>query len=313
MIAWLEEAPADEALLGGKGLNLGRLVQKGLPVPPAFVVTTEGYAAAVFGSAETLDLLQVLDAADEESLPALAHALRERIRRLTFPPSLEGGIRSAYARLSPHREPVAVRSSATAEDTVTASFAGQQDTFLGVPGADQVVQRIRDCWVSAYSDRAVAYRRRYGVDHHSVAVAVVVQRLVDAEKAGVMFTVNPVTQARSQICIEACWGLGEALVSGTVNPDHFIVDKTSGDIAEHYILPKREMIVRVAGSAQVTSVPVALERVHQPVLDAGEIRRLTEMANRVEDYFGTPQDIEWAIQGGHVYLLQSRPVTTLKS
>ena len=313
MIAWLEESSPNAALLGGKGLNLGRLAQQGLPVPPAFVVTTEAYEAAVFRDDDILGLLRELDTAAEENIPALAHALRESIRRLALPPSLEEGIRSAYLRLSPHREPVAVRSSATAEDTASASFAGQQDTYLGVLGGDEVAQRIRDCWASAYTDRAVVYRRRHGFDHGSIAVAVVVQRLVDAEKAGVMFTVNQVTQARSQVCIEACWGLGEALVSGTVNPDHFVVDKRSGEIAEHYILPKREMIVRVAGTVQVSSVPVALERVHQPVLDAGEIQRLTDMANRVEAYFGSPQDIEWAIQGGSVYLLQSRPVTTLKS
>lgn len=311
MILWLETAEPSVWQVGGKGAGLVRLARQGFPVPPGFIVPAEVYRRCVRSHGVTEALINELEVAAEPTVPITSQRLREAIRHLVLPDEVAAAIIGAYHRLCPHTEPVAVRSSATAEDTETASFAGQQETYLGVQGDDEVVQRVRDCWASLYTDRAVSYRRANGVDERSVDMAVVVQKMVDAEKSGVLFTANPVTGSRSELCIEACWGLGEALVSGMVTPDHYVVGKATGEVITQQVAAKRTMMVRVGAGERVRATSVPPERVYEPVLRQEELRRLIELGKAVEAQMGTPQDIEWAIERGEVYLLQSRPITAL--
>ena len=215
---------------------------------------------------------------------------------------------TAYAALD--GVPVAVRSSATAEDLPFASFAGQQDTYLNVMGAVALLDAVRKCWASLWTDRAVAYRASRGIDPATVALAVVVQRMVDAEAAGVMFTANPVTGRRQEAVIDASPGLGEAVVSGAVNPDHFVVDTASGTILERRLGDKRTAVRPLpGGGTECVDQPV---RRSQPCLTDAQIRELAALGSRAEAHYGAPQDTEWALDGaGKVWLTQSRPITTL--
>ena len=206
--------------------------------------------------------------------------------------------------------PVAVRSSATAEDLPQASFAGQQDTYLNVVGAEAVVDAVRRCWASLWTERAVSYRATNGIDPRAVRLAVVVQRMVDAEVSGVMFTANPVTGKRRQTVIDASAGLGEAVVSGAVNPDHFVVDTASGEILERQPGDKRVAIVAVPGGGTHQVEPAGGE--DELSISDAQVRALAALGARVEAHYGAPQDTEWAIDGeGGIWLLQARPITTL--
>ncbi|MDR7190316.1 pyruvate,water dikinase [Microbacterium sp. BE35] len=274
-----ELSVADLATVGGKAANLGELIRAGFDVPPGFCVTTAAYRRAVRGSA--VESGTITDAA----------AARAAVLEAPFPYEVARAVREAYDRLAPRAGAVAVRSSATAEDLPGASFAGQQDTYLDVAGVDDVLDAVHRCWASLWTDRAVAYRAAQGIEGAGVALAVVVQRMVDAESAGVLFTADPVTGRRRQAVLDAARGLGEAVVSGSVDPDHFVVDTATGRILDR----------RPGGEAD------------QPasVTDA-QVRALAALGDRVERAFGSPQDIEWAIDGdGHAWLTQSRPVTTL--
>ena len=285
-------------LVGGKALNLGVLVRAGLPVPTGFCVTTEAYAAVV---RPTGDPSGELD-------PTTLEARRSQIAGLPVPPDLASEILTAYHRLGADT-PVAVRSSATAEDLPGASFAGQQDTYLHVIGDAAVLDAVRRCWASLWTDRAVAYRQANDIDHRQVALAVVVQEMVSSAVAGVMFTANPVTGTRSESVIDASPGLGEAVVSGAVNPDHFVVDRDSDAVRERRLGDKRLAIVGRAGGGteeQTRSDPGL------PCLDDPQLLHLARLGQRVQDLYGAPQDIEWALDGdGKWWLTQSRPITTL--
>ncbi len=268
-LVWFDEAAcADVGVAGGKGASLAAMTAAGLPVPSGFVIPA-GILERSVDSARLRDLA-VARAHDEAHAAVLA----------AEPPRRE--ISEAYERLGGGR--VAVRSSATAEDSEAASFAGQQETYLDVEGADAVCARVVECWASFFSERAIFYRGHKG-SLEDLGMAVVVQKMVDADKAGVLFTVDPVQRRRDQMIVEAVRGLGEQVVSGEVTPDHYVTDR-SGTV-------KRSNIV--SGG----------------VLEDGELVALAELGRRLEDHFGGPQDIEWAIQGGQIYLLQSRPVTTL--
>ncbi|MFB7890735.1 PEP/pyruvate-binding domain-containing protein [Microbacterium sp. NPDC056044] len=277
----LAQLSADDlARVGGKAANLGELIRAGFDVPPGFCVTTDAYRQAVRGSAVESGTLT--DAA----------AARAAVLATPFPEEVADAVRAAYAQLEPGGGPVAVRSSATAEDLPGASFAGQQDTYLNVTGIDGVLDAVHRCWASLWTDRAVAYRAAQGVDGTGVAVAVVVQRMVDASSAGVLFTADPVTGRRRQAVLDSAHGLGEAVVSGSVDPDHFVVDTATGRILE-----------RRAGGGPDDG-PASLT-------DA-QVRALVGLGDRVERSFGSPQDIEWALDAdGHLWLTQSRPITTL--
>jgi phosphohistidine swiveling domain-containing protein len=298
---------------GGKAANLGELVRAGFPVPPGFCVTTAAYdlVATDAGLEPTLAALAEADAGDTELLAELAEESRSRLTGADVPEALGRAIEEAYGELGDGTPvPVAVRSSATAEDLPGASFAGQQDTYLNVVGVESVLDAVQRCWASLWTDRAVSYRATNGIDPRGVRLAVVVQRMVDASVAGVLFTANPVTGKRHQAVIDASSGLGEAVVSGAVNPDHFVANTSTGEIVERRLGDKRVAIV--AGPEGGTQrVELAADE-QGACLSDGQIRALAELGGRVEEHYGAPQDTEWAIDGdGRVWLLQARPITTL--
>jgi pyruvate,water dikinase len=301
--------------VGGKAANLGELLAAGLPVPEGFCLTTAAYreATAPIGLEELHRSLKGAPANDLEALSGLAGKVRRLITAVDLPPGITASLRSAYGALGTAGQPdapVAVRSSATAEDLPFASFAGQQDSYLNVVGTDALLAAVRNCWASLWTDRAVAYRASRGIDPSTVALAVVVQRMVDAAVAGVMFTANPVTGRRRESVIDASPGLGEAVVSGAVNPDHFVVDVDSGTILERRLGDKRLVIRPVPGGGT--------EHVDRPAaggklcLTDPQIRELAALGSRAETHYGAPQDTEWAIDAaGKAWLTQSRPITTL--
>ena len=296
---------------GGKAANLGELVRAGLPVPAGFCVTTAAYefVAADAGLEPTLGALADTRPEDTERLAELAAEARSRLSEASVPEALTRAISLAYEELG-EGEPVAVRSSATAEDLPYASFAGQQDTYLNVAGVESVLDAVRRCWTSLWTDRAVSYRATNGIDPRSVRLAVAVQRMVDASVAGVLFTANPVTGKRRQAVIDASPGLGEAVVSGMVNPDHFVVDTQKGTIVERRLGDKR-VAVRAAAGSGTERVELAAGE-DEASLSDGQILALAKLGARVEEHYGSPQDTEWAIDvDGKIWLLQARPITTL--
>jgi phosphohistidine swiveling domain-containing protein len=301
------------ALAGGKAANLGELASAGLPVPGGFCISTEAYRRAV-ARPEVDDLLDQLAGVSRgggngTAVLALADRIRSAVRTAPVPPAVDAEVRQAYLALGP-RIPVAVRSSATAEDLPFASFAGQQDTYLNVVGVDAVLEAMRGCWASLWTDRAVQYRNANGIDHADGRLAVVVQSMVDAVVAGVMFTANPVTGRRGETVIDASPGLGEAVVSGAVNPDRFVVDAATGTISERRLGDKR-LTIRALPEG-------GTERVERATADAApsltdeQVLALVALGRRVEVHYRSPQDTEWALDGeGKVWLTQSRPITTL--
>jgi phosphohistidine swiveling domain-containing protein len=296
--------------VGGKAANLGELTRAGFPVPPGFCVTTAAYEAVAGGD----DLRRVLDdlaetrPGDTARLAELAAAARDVLLAAPVPAEVAGAIREAYLALG-NGAPVAVRSSATAEDLPGASFAGQQDTYLNVVGEESLVGAVRRCWASLWTDRAVSYRASNGIDPRGVRLAVAVQRMVEAEVAGVLFTANPLTGKRRQAVIDASPGLGEAVVSGAVNPDHFVVNTSTGEIVERSLGDKRVAILATAGGG---TRHVELAGGEEASLSDPQIRALAKLGARVEAHYEEPQDTEWAIDGGgKIWLLQARPITTL--
>ncbi|MEV0757725.1 PEP/pyruvate-binding domain-containing protein [Streptosporangium sp. NPDC050280] len=301
-------------LVGGKAANLGVLTAAGLPVPPGLCVTTEAYRRVTerAGLEDVLAALATTSAGDVPALNALAAKARELVLAAPVPGDIASAVRDSATG------PVAVRSSATAEDLPHASFAGQQDTYLNVIGADAVLDAVRRCWASLWTDRAVAYRAANGIDHRAVRLAVVIQEMVQSEVAGVMFTANPVTGRRREAVIDASPGLGEAVVSGTVNPDHFVVDTATGEITERRLGDKRLVVRSLAGGGveQVEVPPVnpssLVESTENACVTDAWVRALAELGDRVERHYGAPQDTEWAIDAdGVLWLTQSRPITTL--
>lgn len=299
MILWFDEITvADTARVGGKGANLGECAYAGLPVPPGFCVSTDAYREATEGLADAL-------AADASRGDAAA--ARERIVALPLPEAIQAAIGEAYARLD--GVPVAVRSSATAEDLADASFAGQQDTYLGVVGIDAVLDAVRRCWASLWTDRAVDYRRRQGVADDGLALAVVVQAMVASDTAGVLFTRDPVTGDDASMLASSSYGLGESVVAALVTPDTFTLSRDSRAVIAREIGSKETRIDATADGDTVTSDVATRDRARQSVTDA-QLVRLVELGERVEHHFGNGQDIEWAFVGEELYLLQTRPITT---
>jgi pyruvate,water dikinase len=300
-------------VVGGKAANLGELVLAGFPVPPGFCVTTAAYdvVAADAGLEPTLAALAEAEAEDTERLRELATKARSHILEAGIPDVLAQAVAVAYGDLGEGTPvPVAVRSSATAEDLPSASFAGQQDTYLNVVGVESVLDAVRRCWASLWTDRAVTYRATNGIDPHGVRLAVAVQRMVDSSVAGVLFTANPVTGKRRQAVIDASPGLGEAVVSGMVNPDHFVANTATGEIVERRLGDKRVAIMAGSGSGTERVELAAAE--DEPSLSDPQILALAKLGERVEEYYGSPQDTEWAIdEDGGIWLLQARPITTL--
>ncbi|WP_155372394.1 PEP/pyruvate-binding domain-containing protein [Catellatospora vulcania] len=299
------------SVVGGKAGNLGVLTRAGLPVPPGLCLTTQAYRVV----ADTAHLDEIHEAlertapTDVPALTALAGRARAALLAAPIPSGIAAAVAAGYARLG-DGVPVAVRSSATAEDLPFASFAGQQDTYLNIVGEEAVVDAVRRCWASLWTDRAVVYRATNNIDNRTVRLAVVVQRMVDSAVAGVLFTANPVTGHRRQAVIDASPGLGEAVVSGAVNPDHFVVDTAAGVILDRRLGDKR-LAVRAlpGGGTEHVALPAGSDTAC--VTDA-QVLALAALGDRVEAHYGAPQDTEWAIDGdGTLWLTQARPVTTL--
>ncbi|WP_281450642.1 PEP/pyruvate-binding domain-containing protein [Paenarthrobacter nitroguajacolicus] len=303
--------------VGGKAANLGELASAGLPVPAGFCLTTDAYrrALSTSGLDEVCSALESTSTVDLPQLNQLAGQARSLVLDVGVPAEIAEAVRSAYAALG-HEVPVAVRSSATAEDLPFASFAGQQDTFLNIVGVDSVLDAVSRCWASLWTDRAVTYRATNGIDHASAALAVVVQEMVDSTVAGVMFTANPVTGKRSESVIDASPGLGEAVVSGAVNPDQYIVDTVSGSILKRAVGDRQVEIRSMPGGGtqrvERTRQEARQEAAIQPCLSDLQIRDLAGLGQVVEKHYGAPQDTEWALDAdGKLWLTQARPITTL--
>src|SRR5215207_8907280 len=304
-IAALEQLGRDDlGGAGGKGANLGELFRAGFPVPDGFVVTTEAYDGFVAHNG----LRKTIARAFREDQGG-GGMIRDAFEEAVIPPGIERAIIAAYRALG--RGAVAVRSSATAEDLPEAAFAGQQDTFLNVIGEQALLDAVRRCWASLWTDRAIAYRNRQKIDQQTVKLAVVVQRMVPAEIAGVLFTANPVTGARDEVIIDASPGLGEAIVSGLVTPDHFVLRKRrwGWSIAERR--PGRREVIVQARSGGSTEHMDGSADIDVPVLPARALRRLARLGVAIERHFERPQDVEWAWASGELFILQARPITAL--
>ncbi|WP_255196994.1 phosphoenolpyruvate synthase [Halorarius litoreus] len=311
-VLWLDDIGSDDLnSVGGKGASLGEMTGAGLPVPPGFVVTAQTYREFIerTGIDEELFSAVAVDAEDSASLAEAEATAKELILETEMPEDVREDILGAYADLDDGEAFVAVRSSATAEDLPDASFAGQQETFLNIQG-DELVDRVKRCWASLFTQRAIYYRQEQGFAHDKVDIAVVVQKMVDAEKSGVMFTSHPST-GEPKIIIEAAWGLGEAVVSGSVSPDNYVIDRESGEVLDATIADKKMMMEKDEATGKTVEREVPEEQRTAQVLDEEEIAQLIDIGERAEDHYGNPQDVEWALVGGEVYMLQSRPITTI--
>lgn len=310
-VLWLDDVrAADLETVGGKGASLGELTGAGLPVPPGFVVTAGTYRAFIEEAGIDEELFGAMDVDPEDSaaLKEASERAHELILETPFPEEVREEILAAYEELGEDTF-VAVRSSATAEDLPDASFAGQQETFLNVQG-EKLLERVKECWASLFSQRAIYYRERKDFPHDIVDIAVVVQEMVDAEKSGVMFTSHPST-GEPRLIIEAAWGLGEAVVSGTVSPDNYVYDRTTDAVEEATVADKKVKMIKDPETGETVEEPVDPDRRNTRVLSDDEIEELVELGELVEDHYDTPQDVEWAIVDGEVYMLQSRPITTI--
>ncbi len=307
--------PDDRARVGGKALGLGSLLREGLQVPPGFAVTTDAYRESVIWPGLQSEATRILDRCTADRSHAEASDLiRAMFERAQLMDTVSTEIAKAYAELGRGAPvPVAVRSSATAEDMAEASFAGQQETYLWVRGVDDLVRAVARCWGSLFTPQAIAYRLHFGVPTRDLAMAVVVQRMVDAEAAGVMITLDPVTGDRSQITIESSYGLGLAVVGGEVTPDRFAVDKITYDVRSRTITEK-PFAYRHDGGSGVVTVDVAEDVRGLPSITDAEVCGLARLGRSVEKAHESPQDIEWAIGRGpsgerEIFLLQTRPET----
>lgn len=295
---------------GGKGAALAELTRAGFDVPRGFVVDARVFDAMLVnarpGAGALLELAYV-DPDDESALSAVSRAWRARLRAMPLPPGLEDDLAARLARL---RTPlVAVRSSGLAEDSRRAAWAGQLDTFLGTP-RERVAARVRDCWASLFTPRALAYRAAQGLEEAPWSIGVVVQEMVPADVAGVAFSVHPVTRQRGVMLIEACHGLGETLVSGRLTPDRYTVARRPARLLERHVVPQeRALRLRPRGGCATARVPAAL--VGAPKLSDEQVLELADLVRRVERHHGRPCDVEWTLWQGRFQVLQSRPITTL--
>lgn len=324
-IKWFDEiGKGDVGIVGGKGANLGELTSFGLPVPPGFCVTATGYTKFI-KYAELDEVVKLLmEAVDVEDVDELTNASKEiqtKIKEKEFDPELKEEILSAYREFSKNigvKDPeVAVRSSATAEDLPDASFAGQQDTYLHISGEEELLNHIRDCFASLWTSRAIYYREKQNYDHFDVALSVVIQKMVNSEKSGVMFTANPINNSSDEMMINASYGLGEAVVSGIVTPDEYIIDKKTKKVIEKNIAEKEYMVIKNENGVgtRVVNVKDVLgeDAIRAEALSEKELNTLIERGLKVEKLYGSVQDTEWGFDRDtkEFYFLQSRPITTL--
>jgi len=318
LLRWFEDLGRDDVnVAGGKGASLGELSRAGATVPPGFVVTTDAWDAFMAEADPEGDLRGVIEGLSHDDLEGLAEAcvsVRERMTDSAFPAELQEPLEAAYFRLAgpDGTLPVAVRSSATAEDSADASFAGLQDTYLWVRGLPAMLHALRRCWASWYNDESVAYRRKKGMSEEGIGMAVVIQRMVDPLCSGVMFSRSPTTGDRSVVAIEGSWGLGSAIVSGEVTPDRYVVNKVTREVIEREIADKANEHVPDPSGQGVQEREVDADRRKAACLDDAQIATLTQIAKQIEKHYGCAQDMEWALSKDPepvFYLLQSRPET----
>ncbi|WP_303235544.1 phosphoenolpyruvate synthase [Methanosphaera cuniculi] len=307
----------DIPVAGGKGANLGELTNAGIPVPPGFVITSETYRKFITktGIADKINsMLEDLDINNTVELQQVAEEIKDLIINTEIPDELQRVIIEAYNALCIDVDIedviVAIRSSATAEDLPDASFAGQQETYLNITGIEDVLINVRKCWASLFEARAIFYRAENDFDHSEVLIAVVVQQMVDSEKAGVMFTVDPSTGAEEML-IEGAWGLGEGVVSGTVTPDTCRYDKANDEEISYIINSKKTMFRKDPETGKTEQVPVPEDMIDKRVLSKSDISNLTKLGRLIQKHYNAPMDTEWGIENGNVYMLQARPITTL--
>jgi len=308
-------------LVGGKNASLGEMISADIRVPPGFAVTTDSYAVFMekAGINDTIfSLLADLDPDNIDALNQAAEKVQEMIKTAVIPDDVQNAIGEGYSLLCNACEvddlPVAVRSSATAEDLPTASFAGQQDTYLWIMGPDRVIESVRKCWASLYTPRAISYRVKNEFPHEKVLISVGIQKMVNSRAAGVMFTLNPTDGDISKVVIEGNWGLGETVVSGSVNPDKFVVDKVMGEINERTISTKHVECVFDIEKRETVDADVDEDMQCTCCLEDPEIRELVKTAKKIESHYGWPMDIEWAIDKDfsfpeNIFIVQARPET----
>ncbi len=325
LILWFEELTKDDIpLVGGKNANLGEMLKAGIPVPPGFAVTAYAYKRFIEETGIKDQIYKILKeevpatAAKPEDYMEASRRIRELIEKTSMPKEIEEAIRKSYRELSKRvgktEEYVAVRSSATAEDLPGASFAGQQETYLNVKGEDDVVEKVQKCWSSLFTPRAIFYREQKGFEHEKVLISVAVQKMVNAKAAGVIFTIHPATGEKDKILIEANWGLGEAVVSGAVTPDEWVVDKNTLEVIQERIVEKTVEYIRDPATGKTIHAEVPPERRKVPCLTKEEVKRLAELAILIEKHYGMPMDIEFAVDKDlpfpeNVYIVQARPET----
>lgn len=330
-IAWFEEiGKEDVGTVGGKGANLGEMYNAGIPVPYGFVVC----ASAYFDFIKETDIarkisnyLKLLNHKDPKNLQQTSENIIKLVSKTPIPKDLAYEIMLAYASLASRanktskisqklsaviKNPlVAIRSSATAEDLPTASFAGQQETYLNIKGEVNVLHKVREAWASLFTARAIFYRQEQKFDHFKIGIAVPVQMMVDSKTSGVMFTIDPVTNDKGKIIVEAIYGLGELIVQGTVTPDHYEVEKNSLTLLAKKVVPQTKMLVRKNGITKEYSVTKNL--IDKQKLSNNEIVEIVKLGVKLEKHYYHPQDVEWAIENGNIYIVQTRPITTIKS
>ncbi|MCX8193979.1 MAG: phosphoenolpyruvate synthase [Candidatus Pacearchaeota archaeon] len=334
-VVWLSEInKKDIAIAGGKGANLAEMYNSGFPVPPAFIVTAQAFATFLKESRLKNKILSIVNAIDLENTTELENKSKEIQRMIVaakMPKALADEILEAYSYLSANeqnteinvRDPlilteikseprfVAVRSSATTEDLSTASFAGQQETFLNIKGNEALLEAVQKCWASLFTARAIYYRTKKGFSHETSYIAVVVQRMVNSDKSGVMFTINPLNNNKDELVIESVFGLGEGIVSGTIEPDSYVIDKKKLEIVKKRLgLKKIRFVKDDKGRTIKEELPEEIQK--KEVLESYELKSLANYGIDIEEHYKWPQDIEWAIEGKKIYILQSRPVTTIE-
>ncbi|HJP40887.1 MAG TPA: PEP/pyruvate-binding domain-containing protein, partial [Dehalococcoidia bacterium] len=305
----------DIPLVGGKGANLGELAGADLPVPQAFFVNTLAYRQLIEENSLLSPILRALEGLDYDDTAEIerrALRIRQMITEADVPAEINAAIRAAYGQLESQLDEdvlVSVRSSATAEDLPGMSFAGQQDTYLNIKGPDSVLDHVKQCWASLWTDRAIAYRHKQGFNHRDVFLAVVVQEMFPSEVSGVLFTANPVSSNPDELFLNVSWGLGEAIVSGRVNPDRYLIDKKSLQVTDREIHEKLVMTARGADGQGSTDLEVPPEKRSIETLTDAQLRELSEIGLKIEKHYGFPQDIEWGWANGRFAILQSREVT----
>ena len=308
-------------LVGGKNASLGEMIKTGIRVPPGFAVTTDGYLGFITDTGikdKIFDILSNMPPDDVESLNRASAEIQGIINNASLPDEIKSAIAEGYSlfceKCSVETVPVAVRSSATAEDLPTASFAGQQDTYLWVEGTKKVIDSVQRCWASLFTPRAIDYRNKNDFPHEKVLISVGIQKMVNSRAAGVMFTINPTNGDPSKVVIEGSWGLGETVVGGTVNPDKFVVDKVVMETSEKTISAKHIKCVYDPDRGEVVNVDVEPDMQSKCCLDDREIKELVKIAKEIEKHYGRAMDIEWAIDKDfsfpeNIFIVQARPET----